>query len=149
MSTTFPPLPVYGQQQTSSTTTSAQCACTKTVALTVEQGATRSTQLTLTVTDPTTGITSPVDVTGSEFQFTAKTDPTIPDDDPSTIKIDWYETTTPTTGQTWLIVPAATTQTMQAVAYVFQVRMVSSGGIVTPLVSGTLTVTVPISSRFA
>jgi len=143
---TAPALPKYGQQQSSSSAQS--CTCPPTVALAVEQGATLSTKLTLTWTDPDTGVTSPVDITGATMQFTCKVDETHSDSDPTTIKIDWTETVTPTQGITYLVVPAATTQTMQAIAYVFQIRMKSSSGVVTPLLSGTLTVTVPISSRF-
>jgi hypothetical protein len=126
------------------------CACVQGAALTVQRGADLSTKLTLTVTDAsvTPPVTVPVDVTGNTFQFTAKTDPTISDDDPSTIKIDWPETATPTQGITWLKIPAATTQNMQVIAYAMQIRMKSASGVVTPLVQGTLTVTQPISARF-
>jgi hypothetical protein len=127
------------------------CACTQGAALTVQEGATLSTKLTLTVTDKsvTPPVTSPVDVTGNTFQFTAKVDSTYTDTDPSTVIVDWQETTTPTQGITWLVVPAATTQTMQTIAYVMQIRMVSASGVVTPLVAGTLTVTEPpASARF-
>jgi hypothetical protein len=126
------------------------CACTQGAALTVQEGATLSTKLTLTVTDSskTPPVTTPVDVTGNTFQFTAKVDPTYLDTDPTTIKIDWTETSTPTQGITWLVVPAATTQNMQTIAYAMQIRMKSSSGVVTPLVQGTLTVTKPVSARF-
>jgi hypothetical protein len=126
------------------------CACTQGAALTVQRGATLSTKLTLTVTDSskTPPVSVPVDVTGATFQFTAKVDPTYLDTDPTTIKIDWTETSTPTQGITWLVVPAATTQNMQTIAYAMQIRMKSSSGVVTPLVQGTLTVTEPVSARF-
>jgi hypothetical protein len=90
----------------------------------------------------------PVDVTGSEFQFTAKLNATDDDAASTTVIVDWQETNTPTLGQTWLVIPAATTQTMQLVGYSYQVRMVSSSGVVTPIVHGVLTITQPISSRF-
>jgi hypothetical protein len=90
-----------------------------------------------------------VDVTGAEFQFTAKVDPTLPDTDPSTVMVDWQETNTPTQGITWLQIDASITQTMQPVAYAYQIRMTSASGVVTPLVKGTLTIIVPISSRFS
>jgi hypothetical protein len=124
------------------------CTCTKTAALTVQRGATLSTKITLTVTDSsvTPPVTAPVDITGNEFQFTAKPTQDTPDDDPSTVKIDWTETTTPQQGFTWLTIPAATTQNMMDVSYVMQVRMVSSSGVVTPLVGGSLTVTEPPAS---
>jgi hypothetical protein len=145
-----PTLPVYFKQQTQSQTPTASevCACTKSATLTEERGATLSTKLTLTVTDKTTGVKSPVDITGCHFQFTAKVDPSYTDDDPSTVKIDWSETNTPTQGITWLVVPAATTQAMQTIAYAMQVRMVSASGVVTPVVKGTLTITEPVSARF-
>jgi len=164
MSTTLetppvPPYPIarlrspypYQQLQTQQTASSTPdpCACVKGAALTVQQGATLSTQLTLTVTDKTTGIKSPVDVTGTIFQFTAKVDPSYPDSDPSTVMIDWQETNTPTQGVTWLVVPAAITANMQLIAYAMQIWMVSASGVVTPLVQGTLTVTESISARAA
>ena len=130
-----------------SSTQSIPCACSKTYNLTVEQGATLSSKISLTLTDPVTGITSPVDVTGAQSQFTAKLDPNQPDSDPATIMVDWQETSTPTQGITWLTIPAATTTTMQLAGYSYQVRMVSSSGVVTPLFKGTLTVTQPVSVR--
>jgi len=165
MSTTLetpplPPLPIaklafwvpYQQWQTQQATTTPPdpCACIKGAALTVQRGATLSTKLTLTVTDKsvTPPVVSPVDVTGATFEFTAKVDPTYADDDPTTVIVDWQETNTPTQGITWLVVPAATTQNMQAIAYAMQIRMVSASGVVTPLVQGTLTVTEPVSPRF-
>jgi hypothetical protein len=166
MSTTLetppvPPLPIaklafpvpYQQWQTHQTATSTPpdpCACVQGAALTVQRGATLSTKLTLTVTDKskTPPVISPVDVTGNTFQFTAKVDSTYTDSDPTTVKIDWQETNTPTQGITWLVVPAATTQNMQTIAYQMQIRMKSASGVVTPLVQGTLTVTQPISARF-
>jgi hypothetical protein len=117
------------------------CACSRTYNLQCEQGATLSSKITLTLN----GV--PVDVTGGHFQFTAKLDPSLPDSDPSTIKIDWQETSTPTQGVTWLVIPADTTSTMQVAGYSYQVRLVSSGGVVTPLVKGMLTILQPISAR--
>src|SRR4029077_18739256 len=55
------------------------CSCSRTYNLQAEQGATLSTKITLTLD----GVA--VDVTGGEFQFTAKTDPSLPDSDPSTV----------------------------------------------------------------
>jgi hypothetical protein len=167
MSTTLetPPIPPYpiakqnypfpyqqwqAQQAATPPPSPSPCACVQGAALTVQCGATLSTKLTLTVTDSskTPPVTTPVDVTGNTFQFTAKVDPTYLDTDPTTIKIDWTETSTPTQGITWLVVPAATTQNMQTIAYAMQIRMKSASGVVTPLVQGTLTVTQPISARF-
>jgi len=123
------------------------CVCSTTYNLTVEQGATLSTQIILTTTDKTTGVKTPVDITGATFQFTAKLDPDQPDSDPGTIKIDWQETVTPAQGKTYLTIPSATTSAMQLAAYAYQVRMVSFSGMVTPLFRGTLTVTQPVSAR--
>ena len=147
---TLPAWPTLTSVPTLSTApaSSQTCTCTRTAALTVERGATLSTKITLTVTDQsvTPPVTSPIDVTGAEFQFTAKTSADVADSDPTTVKIDWYETVTPTQGYTWLKVPAATTQDMLDLSYVMQVRMVSASGVVTPLVSGSLTVTEPLAS---
>src|SRR6267378_2581968 len=110
MSTTLetppvPPYPIaklnypvpYQQLQTQGSVTAAPdpCACVCGAALTVQRGATLSTKLTLTVTDKTTGVKSPVDVTGNTFQFTAKVDETYTDNDPSTVIVDWQETNNP------------------------------------------------------
>jgi hypothetical protein len=149
-----PPLPYSPRysptQQTTAPTPADTCACTGGAALTEERGATLSCKITLTITDAsvTPPVKVPVDITGCKMQFTAKVDETVADNDPSTVKIDWTETNSPTQGITWLVIPAATTQTMQAIAYVFQIRMVSSSGVVTPIIKGTLTITQPISTRF-
>lgn len=119
------------------------CACYKTYNLQVEQGATSSTKITLTLNK------IPVDITGATFQFTAKPDPNDLDTAPSTVKVDWQETATPTQGYTWLVVPADVTFNMQLVAYSYQVRMVSAGGVVTPIVKGAFTVMQPVSARGA
>src|SRR4029077_5313326 len=166
MSTTLetppvPPLPIaklafpvpYQQWQTQQTASTPPdpCAFFKGRALTVQRGATLSTNTALTVTDKsqTPPVTTPVDVTGNTFQFTAKVDPSYADNDPTTVKVDWPEINTPTQGITWLEVPSTTTQAMQTIAYQFQIWMVSASGVATPLVQGTLTVTEPISARAA
>lgn len=118
------------------------CACYKTFNLQAEQGATLSSQITLTLN----GV--PINITGATFQFTAKLNPNDLDTAPTTVMINWQETSTSLLGQTWLTIPAAITQTMQLVAYAYQVRMVSSSGVVTPIVHGSLTIVQPVSSRF-
>jgi hypothetical protein len=117
--------------------------------LTVKQGATLSTKIALTVTDNSVvpPVTTPVDVTGNTFLFTAKVDPTYADNDPTTVKVNWQETATPQQGFTWLVVPNSITETMQLIAYAFQIWMVSASGVVTPLVEGTLTITQGVSTR--
>jgi hypothetical protein len=127
--------------QTTASPPTDPCACVRTFNLQCEQGQTLSTQISIEIND------TPVDVTGGEFQFTAKLDAALPDSDPSTVMVDWSETTAPTTGTTWLQVPADTTQTMQATGYAYQVRFVSVDDVVTPLVKGTLTIIAPISAR--
>ncbi|MGA7412124.1 MAG: hypothetical protein WBW33_16735 [Bryobacteraceae bacterium] len=107
----------------------------------VEQGATLSTKITLTLNQV------PVDLTGATFQFTAKLDPNDPDTAPTTVQIDWQETSTPQQGYTWLVVDADTTGSMQLVGYAYQVRMISAGGVVTPIVKGVFTIVQPISAR--
>jgi hypothetical protein len=151
-----PPVPGYWTaspwlkpKATSSSTVPAQtCSCAKTVAYSCERGATFLSEIKLSVTDSsvTPPVKSPVDLTGSTFQFTGKPTQDTPDDDPSTIIIDWQETTTPLQGLTWLTIPAGTTIDMQMIAYQIQVRMVSPSGVVTPLVAGTLTITEPPAS---
>ena len=94
-----------------------------------------------------------VDITGNEFEFTAKTDIDLPDTDPSVVEVDWTETTTPTQGTTWLRIPSSVTVNMQALPYFYQLRMIQSptspAPIVTPLFSGTLTVLQPVSTRYS
>ena len=128
---------------TSTSPPSATNACQNLYNLQVEQGATLSSKITITLN------AAAVDVTGSTFQFTAKLNPNDDDAAPTTIKIDWQETSTPTQGVTWLVIPAVTTQTMQLVGYYYQIRMVSPSGVVTPITRGTLTIVQPVSSRFA
>jgi hypothetical protein len=138
--------------QPNGTVPAQTCSCTKTVAYSCERGATFSSEIQLSITDSslTPPVTSPVDLTGSTFQFTGKPSQDTPDNDPAAIIVDWQETTSPLDGSTWLTVPAATTHDMQTIAYVIQVRMVSPSGVVTPLVAGTLTITEPpASARFA
>jgi hypothetical protein len=122
--------------------TTVPCDCNTTYNLQCEQGATLSSQISITLND------APVDITGSNFQFTAKLSIDDADTAPTTVEVNWTETTTPTQGQTFLVIPAATTQTMQLVAYYYQVRMVSSSSVVTPLFNGMLTIVQPISNRF-
>jgi hypothetical protein len=132
--------------------TAPTCSCGKVFNLSVERGASLTSKITLTITDKTTGVKSPIDITGNTFQFTAKPHQDdgsqLPDSDPSVIKIDWQETVTPTQGITWLTVPAATTVDMLSSPYDQQVRMISSSGVVTPLFTGSLVVTEPVSARF-
>ena len=144
---TAPPM-VASQAQPAPVTAPPQCACPNYWNLAVEQGATLSSQITIQVQDAN-GVLTPVNITGYQFQFTAKTDPNLPDTDPSVVMINWQETNTPTQGITWLTIPAATTQTMQAVVYYYQIRMVSPSAVVTPIASGTLTIVQPISSRYS
>jgi len=130
----------------------ATCSCGKVFNLSCERGATLTSNLTLTLTDKTTGVKTPVDLTGNTFQFTAKPHQEdgseLPDSDPSVIKIDWSETATPTQGITWLTIPATTTLDMLSDPYDQQVRMVSTSGVVTPLFRGSLQITEPVSARF-
>ena len=132
--------------------TSSQCSsgCQPGLSLCIQQGATLSSQIALTVKDAN-GNTQPVNITGFEFEFTAKMDINLPDTDPSVVEVNWTETTTPLQGTTWLIVPATLTATMQLVPYFYQVWMVQSptspAPIVTPLFNGTLTVVQPVSTR--
>jgi hypothetical protein len=137
--------------QNNATVPAQTCSCEQTVAYSCERGETFSSEITLSITDSsvTPPVKSPVDLTGSTFQFTGKPDPTLPDTDPSTVIIDWQETTTPTQGTTWLVIPAETTHDMLVVAYAIQVRMISPSGVVTPLAAGTLTITEPpVSARY-
>jgi hypothetical protein len=137
--------------QQTSTVPAQTCSCATSVAYSCELGATFSSEIKLSITDSsvTPPVKSPVDLTGSTFEFTGKPTQDTPDSDPSTIIIDWKETNTPLQGTTWLTIPAATTQNMQTIAYAIQVRMKSPSGVVTPLVGGTLTITKPpASARF-
>jgi len=130
-----------------STTAPTQSCAPSSFNLAVEQGATLSSQITIQIQDAN-GVLQPVNITGYQFQFTAKIDPSLPDNDPSVVMINWQETSTPTQGVTWLVIPAASTQAMQAVVYYYQIRMVSPSAVVTPLANGTLTIVQPISSRY-
>jgi hypothetical protein len=150
----YPP-PITSQSQNqpvgpSAPGSSTSCSCQPGLQLCVEQGATLSSQLALTITDAN-GNKGPLDITGFNFEFTAKTSLSLPDTDPTVVEVDWTETSTPTQGTTWLIIPATTTDDMLAVPYYYQVRMIQSPTsptpIVTPLFSGTITVIQPVSTR--
>lgn len=156
-----PPLPLAqpraahasGTQSASpATTAEATCSCGKVFNLSCERGADLASKITLTITDKTTGVKTPVDLTGATFQFTAKPHQAdgsqVADSDPRVIKINWPETATPTQGITWLKVPATTTLNMLSTPYDQQVRMVSPSGVVTPLFRGSLVITEPVSARF-
>jgi hypothetical protein len=117
------------------------CACARTYNLQVEQGATLSTKITLMLNQV------PVDLTGAWFQFTAKLDPDDLDSALTTVMVDWQETVTSLQGYTWLVVSADVTGAMQLAGYSYQVRMVSAGGVVTPIVKGVFTIVQPVSSR--
>jgi hypothetical protein len=153
--TTPPPIAIARTGAPITSQSQAQSAppayCQPGLNLCVEQGATLSSQIALVVKDAA-GVTQPVDITGNEFQFTAKTSPSVPDTDPSVIKINWTEIATPTQGTTWLTVPSNVTATMQPIPYFYQVRMVQSptspSPIVTPLFNGSLIVTQPVSTRY-
>lgn len=124
-----------------------QTPCPPSFNLAVEQGETLSSQITIQIQNAS-GVLQPVDVTGFNFQFTAKTDISLPDSDPSVVMINWQETNTPQQGITWLVIPAATTQAMQLVVYYYQIRMVSPSAVVTRVANGTLTIVQPVSSRY-
>src|SRR4029077_13422139 len=108
----FPYQQLQTQQAATPPPPPSPCACVQAAALTVQRGATLSTKLTLTVTDKsqTPPVTTPVDVTGNTFQFTAKVDPSYADNNPTTVKVDWPKINTPTQGITWREVPSPPTQ---------------------------------------
>lgn len=136
-----PPVARKTSASAASTSAPSDCECSRTFNLQTEQGQTLSSKIAIKLDG------APVDVTGGEFQFTAKLDPVDADDASTTVKIDWTEVATPTAGITWLVIPADTTADMQTTGYSYQVRYVSSGGIVTPICKGVLTIVQPISSR--
>jgi len=146
----IPPTGAPISQQSQAQTCPNPCSCQPGLSLSVEQGATLNSQIALVIKDAN-GVTQPVDITGFEFQFTAKTDPAIADSDPSVVKVDWTETTTAAQGTTWLTIPSNITAAMQPMPYFYQVRMVQSPSspspIVTPLFNGPLSVIQPISMR--
>ncbi|HET9373621.1 MAG TPA: hypothetical protein VFO40_01510 [Chthoniobacterales bacterium] len=140
-------------QDQATTPAAPVCSCGKVFNLTCERGEDLKSQITLSVTDKTTGVKSPVDLTGQKLQFTAKPHQDdgsqVPDSDPRVVKVDWQETTTPTQGKTWLQVPAAITQNMAIdPPYDQQVRMVSPSGVVSRVFRGSLVITEPVSARF-
>lgn len=138
----------------STTTPSAPCYTNQPpyLNLVCQQGQTLTVGIALTIKD-INGVTQPVNITGNKFEFTAKTNLSLPDTDPSVVKINWTETNTPTQGTTSLVVPSNVTQTMQLVPYYYQVWMVGSptspSPVVTPLFNGSLTMVQPVSSRNA
>jgi hypothetical protein len=65
-----------------------------------------------------------VDITNAAFRSTIKTDYTVPDNDPTVVKIDWTGNlgSNPQGGQTALIVPDDTTRSMTIGKWYGQVR---------------------------
>ena len=64
------------------------------------------------------------DLTYASFKSTLKTDYTLPDTDPTVVKIDWTgnQGSNPTTGQAALVIPPITTQGMAVGRWWGQVR---------------------------
>lgn len=95
------------------------------------------------------GTTIPVDLTNAWLRATAKTNINLPDTDPTVVKVDWQETTTPTYGKTWFTIPATQTVPMVVGPYNFEIRLIGAALLpaVTPIVTGVITVLQPVSSR--
>lgn len=123
---------------------------------------------TLTISSPCTaagtgvaiivGAQVPVNLTGITFLFTAKTSKTLADTDPTTIKFNWTETSTPLLGQTFLQLSDTQTAGMSISgpqpqggtnpAYFYQVWMYQAPSL-TPVLEGVITVTQSVSTRFS
>ena len=92
----------------------------------------------------------PADLTKANFLSTIKSDPNLPDDDPTVIQIDWKEGSNPTSGLTHYILPPVTTHDMIPAIWKGLIRGENVPELpkVCDLVQLTVIVTEPVSARF-
>jgi hypothetical protein len=99
----------------------------------------------------TVGAQVAVNLTGATFLFTAKTSKTLADSDPTAVKVNWNETSTPLLGQTNLVITDTTTASMivSPTFYYYQIWATSLTGYppLTPMQEGLITVTQSVSTR--
>ena len=90
------------------------------------------------------------DLTNAKFLSTIKSDPNLPDDDPTVVQIDWTEGSNPTSGLTHYILPPETTHDMIPAIWHGLIRGEDVPELpqVCDLVQLTVIVTEPVSARF-
>jgi hypothetical protein len=93
---------------------------------------------------------APADLTNANFLSTLKSDLSLPDTDPTVIKIDWTEGSNPTSGLTRYILPPETTFAMTPALWHGLIRgeNVPELPSVCDLVQLTVILTEPVSARF-
>jgi hypothetical protein len=92
----------------------------------------------------------PANLSGAGFKSTLKTDPKLPDTDPTVVMVDWTgKGTYPPGRETW-VVPAELTQDMQAATWFGLVRSSGIPGLptITDLFQPRVIVIQALSSRF-
>jgi hypothetical protein len=99
----------------------------------------------------TVGAQVAVNLTGATFLFTAKTSKTLADSDPTAVKVNWSETSTPLLGQTNLVITDTTTAGM-LVSPTFYYYQIWGSGLtgyppLFPIQEGLITVTQSVSTR--
>jgi hypothetical protein len=91
-----------------------------------------------------------LNLTGVTFLFSAKTNKTLLDTDPTAIEFNWTETGTPLLGQTTLVLTNTRTAAAEVnTPYFYQIWMNGAPGLapISPLLEGTITFTQSVSQR--
>jgi len=92
----------------------------------------------------------PADLTNVQFYSTLKSDPNLPDTDPTVIFIDWKEEgSNPASGLTKWVVPPERTQTMVVATWKALIRAANVPGLpqISDLVNANIIVHEPVSAR--
>lgn len=121
----------------------------------ISQGATLQSQLTISLPGPPV---VPVDLTGVSLLFSAKTGvnfsaaASLPDTNSisqGVYEFNWTETSTPTTGQTYLTILDTVTQNMAPGPWYYLVRAIGASALPASadILMGVITITQPASAR--
>ena len=91
----------------------------------------------------------PADLTNVQFYSTLKSDPDLPDTDPTVIFIDWQEGSNPASGLTKWVVPPERTQKMVVATWKGLIRAENVPGLprMSDLVNANIIVHEPVSAR--
>jgi hypothetical protein len=91
----------------------------------------------------------PADLTNVQFYSTLKTDPNLPDSDPTVVFVDWVEGSNPASGLTKWVVAPVQTQHMAVATWRALIRASNVPGLpsVSDLVEAVVIVHEPVSSR--
>jgi len=92
---------------------------------------------------------APANLTNVQFYSTLKSDPDLPDSDPTVVFIDWVEGSNPASGITKWVVPPERTQNMVVATWRGLIRAANVPGLpkMSDLVNAIIIVNEPVSSR--